>query len=205
MSDAEVLRKSLDQITKSNVVKYDDLLLVRKTDSNVDRATTKSALLESLKFLTSLSDEPDFLGQIGILDGVFYISVTRTGDTKWQSINNETSANFIQELAGESIDEMKVVAIISNRVYNASCLNMEHLNKIVGVNLFATNSDNFSIIQINSRITNTNWNWIEGKPINLGFNGELIQAVPDSGFLQTIGYPLSKKAMVVSIQKPIIL
>jgi hypothetical protein len=40
-------------------------------------------------------------------------------------------------------------------------------------------------------VTNVTWNWNPVKPIFLGSNGQLTQAPPATGYLLTVGYPLT--------------
>lgn len=108
--------------------------------------------------------------------------------------------------ASGSLSALRVVCLSSeNKLIYASSSDLTQVNKIVGVLITSASLDEQVRPLIFGHLTDSFFNWELNKPIFLGTNGVLTQAVPTSGFNKQIGYALTANSMRVSIQPSIIL
>ena len=141
-----------------------------------------------------------------------------------KSSDSETAGKFATdfESAMEKIDEaftttmLKVTAgtggLLAYRliyitslgtVISASNQNPTHMGRVVGMTTEAIAEGEEGVVRRIGRIENESWALTPGTPYFLGDGGEIIDNVPEAGFIQYVGVAESSTVLALSLGIPI--
>lgn len=94
----------------------------------------------------------------------------------------------------------------SGKAIYASCDNLAHVLKVVGISTGAAAAAATLSVQSKDTLDHNGWAWVAGDTIMLGLNGALTNSLPvGAAFLQVLGKALSPTRILVGVQPPIIL
>ena len=85
----------------------------------------------------------------------------------------------------------------------ASNVNPTHMGRVVGMTIETIAEGETGIVRRIGRIENESWNLTPGTPYFLGEGGEIINTVPESGFIQYIGVAESAHVLALSLGIPV--
>lgn len=109
-------------------------------------------------------------------------------------------------LAGEALGGHRGVIVGNdNRLYYADQSNLAHFNRVLGITTSAAIPDSPASVRVGGIMAEPSWNWDLDKFIYLGGNGLLTQALPGTGFLLEMGWPINRTSMMVDIKLPLFL
>jgi hypothetical protein len=115
-------------------------------------------------------------------------------------------ARFITATAGEILGGNRVVRIADDgTIYYASCAEITHRSRIVGITRGALALAASGDVQTYGLMIEPGWTWTIGSPIYLTTNGNLTQTPPSSVFLIEVGYPMSATSMFIRIGDAVVL
>lgn len=80
---------------------------------------------------------------------------------------------------------------------------LAHAGKILGVTLNAAAAGELIAIQTYGRLSEASWTWTLDAPVFVGADGLLTQSAPNTGFVVTVGFPLSATELFIDISMPI--
>ena len=147
----------------------------------------------------------DFDVVVELVQPTFDVTV-ETGGIGPQGMPGETVLNYT---AGSDISGHKCVVMgPDSKALYASCSDVSHGNRILGITQNAAVSGDNLVVRKYGEITEPSWNWETDKLIYLGVNGDLVQTPvthPISLFTIILGYPITATKMFVNISTPIIL
>lgn len=106
--------------------------------------------------------------------------------------------------AGENISALRVLRNGNdNQLYIASCSNLDHQFRIVGISYTAASTGNTIYFITDGEMEDVVWNWDTSKGIYLGENGVLTQNPPASGFYFQVATPITNTKISVSLKQSI--
>ena len=106
--------------------------------------------------------------------------------------------------AGENIPAFRICYVRGNQAFVASnTMLVEYANLIQGVAVSQANSGDLVQIQLAKKIYNAGWNFVKGKPVFLGVNGNVTQILPENGLLCEIGLAIDTSMLFLDIEEPI--
>lgn len=85
----------------------------------------------------------------------------------------------------------------------ASNMNETHMGRVVGMTVENISEGETGLVRRIGRIENESWNLTPGTPYFLGDGGEIINFVPESGFIQYIGVAESTHVLALSLGIPV--
>ena len=85
----------------------------------------------------------------------------------------------------------------------ASNANPTHMGRVVGMTVEEIAEGEQGIVRRIGRIENESWSLTPGMPYFLGEGGEIINTIPESGFIQYIGVAESVHVLALSLGIPI--
>jgi hypothetical protein len=120
---------------------------------------------------------------------------------------NLASSNDVFYIAFENLPlNAPVILNAQGKLEVAKASNPTHSDSFLGLNLFSTPINLTATIRNYGLVTNENWTWELNKPIFLGINGDLTQAVDNgNSFLLHIAKPITDKSIFILQNNPIIL
>lgn len=113
-----------------------------------------------------------------------------------------TDSNTVTLTAAETISAFLAVATASSdHVEKATSADIS--KPAIGINTAGVTSGGQAIVQYGGQIVFNGWNWTMGLPIFVGIDGVLTQASPDTGYQQTVGYPVSSTSFIIELEDAI--
>jgi hypothetical protein len=85
----------------------------------------------------------------------------------------------------------------------ASNANPTHMGRVIGMTVEAISESETGLVRRIGRIENESWSLIPGTPYFLGEGGEIINTVPESGFIQYVGVAESIHVLALSLGIPV--
>lgn len=86
---------------------------------------------------------------------------------------------------------------------SASNANPTHIGRVVGMTAETIAEGETGLVRRIGRIENESWSLTPGTPYFLGEGGEIINTVPESGFIQFIGVAESQHVLALSLGIPV--
>ena len=86
---------------------------------------------------------------------------------------------------------------------SASNANPTHMGRVVGMTVETIAEGEAGLVRRIGRIENESWSLTPGTPYFLGEGGEIINTVPESGFIQYIGVAESAHVLALSLGIPV--
>ncbi len=106
-------------------------------------------------------------------------------------------------LAGSNLSGHRAVIVDENsKVVYADNQTPSHTSKVLGITLGAAVIDDTVSVRTFGEVQEPSWNWTLDQPIYLGANGVLTQALPITGFLLVLAFPISPTKIFISIKQP---
>jgi len=120
-------------------------------------------------------------------------------------IDNAFSTTFLKVIAGVGgLLAYHIVYITSlGTALAASNANPTHMGRVVGMTVEEIAEGEQGIVRRIGRIENESWNLTPGTPYFLGEGGEIVNTVPESGFIQYVGVAESEHVLALSLGIPV--
>ena len=113
-----------------------------------------------------------------------------------------SSRSNIDLEAAVNLSALKVITTnVDGKAIYASSSNLDHFNKIVGINERAAVAGGEATVIFAGYMRDDDWTWDLDKPIFLGIDGALTQTPPSSGFRIIVAFPLSETDIIVDIKE----
>jgi hypothetical protein len=163
--------------------------------------------------IIEIKDEDNIIVSVEESNNIIDIEISEAiqGDQGIQGIQGIQGppAEFLYKTTGEDIGGNRVVIINEDGlVYYAYNTLISHLSRTIGITTHAAAKGEIIEIQIFGEMVFNGWAWETFKNIYLSVNGLLTQdvpALPDSYYLQILGFPTSLTSMIIRVREPIIL
>lgn len=114
-----------------------------------------------------------------------------------------SDTDVIQGIAGEILGGQRLVVTQNGKLYHADKDTPAHINTVLGLTLSSAVVGENAKVMREGPVIEPSWNWEPDKPVYLGNNGLLTQAVPESGFMLVIGIAETSKKIIMELQPPI--
>lgn len=174
-------------------------IVVNQTDGIITSSQS------NLNVVTDIDDEASIV--VDQINGVITsfqsdLNVIKAVEIGPQGPPGSTQQGCSRYVAGENISGHRVVCLKGDgKVYYADYSDAEEVLCVVGITTGAALADDFVVVRFSEMMEEPSWNWEIGKLIFLGENGLLTQVPPSSGYVLRVAYPLSEKAICVSISE----
>lgn len=107
--------------------------------------------------------------------------------------------------ASQNVSGHRVIKATPSGADYASCDVPDDANAIVGLSTGAALAGEFLKIQTDGEMTEPSWNWVVGKPVFDGINGQLTQTSPSVGYSLIVGIAIEPSTILISVKQPIVL
>jgi hypothetical protein len=111
-----------------------------------------------------------------------------------QDVLSVSNYNTAKDLSGHRL----VVVNNTGAVDYASCLDITHQGRIVGLTLNSANAGDRISVQRAGRVIEPSWNWQISRPVWLGVNGFLVQVPPTKGFVLVVGVAIARDSILMA-------
>lgn len=140
----------------------------------------------------------------------YEVSIARVGPQGSKGATGQdglSGASSLEAISNSDISGHKAVMYDSTgQVQVASCLNIQHLNKVIGITTGAVTTGNTATIQGSALIDHSGWAFTANQPVFLGDDGTLVQTLPMGAlFSLPIGVAVSATKVSINIQSAIVL
>ena len=122
-----------------------------------------------------------------------------------EKIDSAFSTVLLKVTAGTGgLPAYRVVYITSlGTAMAASSQNPTHMGRVVGMTIETIAEGGTGLVRRIGRIENESWNLTPGTPYFLGDGGEIVNNVPETGFIQYVGVAESATVLALSIGIPV--
>ncbi len=122
-----------------------------------------------------------------------------------EKIDSAFTTTMLKVTAGTGgLPAFRVVYITSlGTALSASNANPTHMGRVVGMTVESIAEGETGIVRRIGRIENEYWNLTPGTPYFLGEGGEIINTIPESGFIQYVGVAESNHILALSLGIPV--
>lgn len=122
------------------------------------------------------------------------------------SFLSDLSDGITQAFASISLQASRAVIQNSFGLLEYASSNIQsHAYQFAGILISSINANELGIAYRIGEVTDSTWNWNKGNPVFLGSNGFLTQIPPTTGFVLSIGKPLSSNTLFIELSEPIFL
>lgn len=147
----------------------------------------------------------DLLGIVKASDSETAGKFTSDFKDAMEKIDEAFYTTMLKVIAGTGgLPAFRIVYITSSgTALAASYANPTHMGRVVGMTVEAINEGETGIVRRIGRIENESWSLTPGTPYFLGEGGEIINTVPESGFIQYVGVAESQFVLALSLGIPV--
>lgn len=108
------------------------------------------------------------------------------GETTLISISDLSDVS-LDYICGETINSNRVVVLQNGKIYKADNTNMNHLGCVVGIaKQSGVLNETIKVMKLGTT-SNTGWSLVVNKLCYFNDNGEIVQTISTTGFLQSVG------------------
>jgi len=126
-------------------------------------------------------------------------------ENNFQKIDEAFTTTMLKVTAGTGgLLAYRLVYITSlDTVLSASNQNPTHMGRVVGMTVGTIAEGEEGIVRRIGRIENESWTLTPGTPYFLGEGGEIVDNVPETGFIQYVGVAESSTVLALSLGIPV--
>lgn len=112
----------------------------------------------------------------------------------------------IIKVAGEALGGNRIVVLdATEKAFYANKSDLTNAEKILGVTMGAASLGANVTIQTYGEMEDSSFNFTLNQSIYVGLNGQMTQTPPTTGFLRSIGFPITATKLFIDLGVPIIL
>ena len=122
-----------------------------------------------------------------------------------QGIPGPVGGSALQYPAGAALSGHRMVVLEAGLAIYADKDTPAHAGKVLGMTTGAAALGELATIQTGGELTEPSWAWTLDQPIFVGVTGTLTQTPPATGFVLTVGFPITATKIFLAIGEPTIL
>ncbi len=147
----------------------------------------------------------DLLGLVKASDSNVLGKPSKDLENNFQKIDEAFTTTMLKVTAGTGgLPAFRIVYITSlGTALSASNANPTHMGRVVGMTVETIAEGEAGLVRRIGRIENESWSLTPGMPYFLGEGGEIINTIPESGFIQYIGVSESQHVLALSLGIPV--